>query len=495
MQAEMNPFPTDFLPPKFAAAVRDVVAITGAPAGLVAGSALTAASLGCQATIDVQRPGVIGPCPVSLFVMTVADSGERKSAADRLFLESVIALEQGYIVAHDTALAQFEAAHAIWTATRDGLKAKLVRALRSDQSIERHQAALREHELSQPARPRHGRVLYADVTPQALLHGLVLGSGNAALHSNEAGSLVTGQSMSDVAALCSLWDGQDVCLDRIDRSRTVRVRNVRLTMGLMMQRGPFMRFCQRRDETARQSGLLARTLLSRPASTAGSRFLSFGWTPSHDGLAAFNSRVSELLQDAYEHADHRDRLAMKFDATAAREWIAAFNDAEQQLGPYGEWSEIKDFVAKAPENAARVAAIFEYFETGSQFISHQNTIRAIKIVGWYLREFQRIFGREQHLDQENNDARKLGVWLCNWSMRNPGRFSIPISTVYRSGPPSCRDAAGLARVMPWFSTRNLASIQYAPPCIPYTQPGKKPQKFILLHPDFTAHMNALRHVA
>ena len=78
------PFPLWALPPTIRAAVQESIDVTQAPIPLVASSALAAASLAVQAKYDVQRlSGLESPC--SLYFMTFAESGERKTTVDGMF--------------------------------------------------------------------------------------------------------------------------------------------------------------------------------------------------------------------------------------------------------------------------------------------------------------------------------------------------------------------------------------------------------------------------
>ncbi len=86
--APPKPYPLDALPELVRQAVTEVQGFTQAPVALVAGSALAAASLACQSLADVQRAeGLTGP--VGVFLLTVAESGERKTTADNLFLDPI----------------------------------------------------------------------------------------------------------------------------------------------------------------------------------------------------------------------------------------------------------------------------------------------------------------------------------------------------------------------------------------------------------------------
>ena len=79
------PFPMDALPAVMADYGHVIQRCTQAPDALVGNSLLAAASLAVQPYVNVQLPhGAI--IPTSLYVISVAESGERKSAVDRLAL-------------------------------------------------------------------------------------------------------------------------------------------------------------------------------------------------------------------------------------------------------------------------------------------------------------------------------------------------------------------------------------------------------------------------
>ncbi|TGC09898.1 hypothetical protein CRG93_04525 [Escherichia sp. E2593] len=82
----VDEFPLRSLPPLIRDAVIEAQQITQAPMGLVASSALGAVSLVCQHQIDVCRLNNLRG-PVSLFLLTLAESGERKTAVDKLLME------------------------------------------------------------------------------------------------------------------------------------------------------------------------------------------------------------------------------------------------------------------------------------------------------------------------------------------------------------------------------------------------------------------------
>ncbi|MBD1301051.1 DUF3987 domain-containing protein, partial [Pseudomonas aeruginosa] len=68
--------------------ILEVVETTQAPIELVLASALTTISMLCQPLIDVKRPGEMTG-PVSLLTIIIANSGERKTTVEKIFLSHI----------------------------------------------------------------------------------------------------------------------------------------------------------------------------------------------------------------------------------------------------------------------------------------------------------------------------------------------------------------------------------------------------------------------
>ena len=83
-----EPYPIDALPDIIRAAVEEVQSFAKAPFPLVASSALAAVSLAVQAHVDMKRAEKLSG-PVGLFLLTIAESGERKSTCDGFFVKSI----------------------------------------------------------------------------------------------------------------------------------------------------------------------------------------------------------------------------------------------------------------------------------------------------------------------------------------------------------------------------------------------------------------------
>ena len=88
VKVEPEPYPLDALPDTVRAAVFEVQGFTKAPIPLVASSALAALSLAIQTHADAKRAEKLHG-PVGLFLLTIADSGERKSTCDGFFMKAI----------------------------------------------------------------------------------------------------------------------------------------------------------------------------------------------------------------------------------------------------------------------------------------------------------------------------------------------------------------------------------------------------------------------
>ena len=114
---EAEAFPVHALG-NLSSAAEAIEAHTRAPIAICGQAVLGAIALVVQAHADVVLP--TGQArPTSLFLLTIAGSGDRKSAVDGLALQPVYAREQELREAHKTEMANYDISSAIWKADRD----------------------------------------------------------------------------------------------------------------------------------------------------------------------------------------------------------------------------------------------------------------------------------------------------------------------------------------------------------------------------------------
>jgi putative DNA primase/helicase len=418
---EREEYPQDALPDAIRAAVEEVQAFVKAPVALVASSALAALSLACQAHIDVKRAEKLHG-PVGLFLLTIADSGERKSTCDNFFASAIRQYQEEQAEAMKPAVEEYQAAIAAWEAERDGILSAVKDAGKKGKPTDRLRADLAQLQQDKPDPPRVPRLILGDETPENLAWSLAKQWPSAGVLSSEAGVVFGGHAMGrdsimrNLALLNVLWDGGTHSIGR-RTSESFTVRGARLTMGLMVQETTLREYFSRSGGLARGMGFLARVLVAWPESTQGQR--PFTEAPANwPHLAAFHRRIAAILnQPAPIDGDGAltpAMLTLTPDAKAA--WVEFHNAIESELGSGGELHAVRDVASKSADNAARLAALFQVFEHGMGAIGVDSFERASRIVAWHLSEARRFFG-ELALPAELADAARLDAWLIEYCKR------------------------------------------------------------------------------
>jgi len=411
-----QPFPIQALPELIRAAVEEVQDYTQAPTVLVAASALTAVSIAVQGLADVQINWMLRR-PISLFLLTIAEPGERKTTCDGYFTKPLREFVQEAEKKAALELKEYRARMAAWEARREGLLKAIQKAERDGTGLgsSLEEQALVELEHQKPEEPPVPRLLYTDATTEALAYSLAHWWPSAGLVSSEAGAVFGGHSMStdtvvrNLALLNQLWDGADFSVDRRTRE-SFHVRNVRLTIGLQVQPAVLDKFMDGHGSVSRGQGFLARCLLSYPKSTQGTRITKDPpcRTP---GLDAFCQRLRNLLETPLPRNGKELKPPALCLAPKAHEyWKDYSNRTERRL--LGDLRGVRDVGSKAAEHVARLAAVMYMFEQGDTdgYIGEEHIAKAAHIVDWYLLEARR-FGEESSGAIDLSDAARLKRWL------------------------------------------------------------------------------------
>jgi putative DNA primase/helicase len=438
-KVDPEPYPADALPDAIRAAVAEVQGFTKAPVALVASSALSALSLAIQAYVDAKRAErLIGP--VSLFLLTIADSGERKTTVDRYFTSAIHDYENKQAESAKLNLADYKAAVEAWDAKQSGIKDKIRMLSRKRQSTADMETDLQELQQHKPKPPCVPRLLYTDATPEALAYNLAKGWPSGGVVSAEAGIVFGAHGMGkdsimrNLALLNMLWDGGNLTIDR-RTSESFTVRGARLTVALQVQEAILHDFFDRSGRLARGSGFLSRFLLSWPESTQGYR--PFTDAPVNwPALAAFNRRITAILEQPASINENGAltpaMLLLSVDAKKA--WVAFHDAIERELTSGGELYDVRDVASKTADNAARLAALFHTFEHGISGVVGLGAFEgASRIVAWHLNEARRFFG-ELALPVELADAARLDGWLIDYCRRQRTNI-IPRREVQRNVVP------------------------------------------------------------
>ena len=381
-----------------------------APDALIGMSLLATMSASCQSLIDVKLPtGQIRP--VSLNIMTIAESGERKTTVDRLVGQPLYDHDDVLLEQYEKDVACYEKAYLLWEDTRRALHKKRSKLISQGKCIDDINMTLDEHQAHEPLQPRRRQVVRTDMTGRAFADALQGESEAIAIMSDEGDILLRSDAMRQLGMLNAAWDGASLKLDRAE-GKSVLARNPRVTLSIRTQPAVIREYLERKGEHARGSGHFARYLVGWPATTQGSRFLNTV-EPDWDALNRFHRRVEDLLKTRADQVrgGMMGRVTMEFTDEAKAEWIKLANETESDLHHQGRLHDIADFGSKACEIVGRVAAVLHYFSMQDGSIDADTLDRAIAIVGWHLDEFKRLFSDGSEVSIAHADAQLLARYL------------------------------------------------------------------------------------
>lgn len=430
------PYPIEALPRVIRSAVEEVIGFVKAPIALAASSALASVSVSLQGLYDVERaPGLTGP--ISLFLLCIAESGERKTSCDGYFKDVLEEWEREQCDILRPAIEANVAEIVAWEAKKLGVIDAIKKGSKDGKSTDDHERALRGLEQGKPLRIRSPCVVRGDDTPENLSWALMREWPSAGVLSSEAGVVLGSHSMGsdsvsrNLALLNVLWEGGRIPVGRRTTESYV-LEGARLTMGLQVQEATLRTFVDKSKGLARGTGFLARFLIAWPSSTMGTRFYSDA--PDWSRLSAFKQRIHQLLQKT-PTIDSEGRLttavlSLAPDAHAA--WVTFQNAIEAQLAPDGEMRDVRDVASKMADNAARLAALFHVVEHGEGAVSADAMERGAKVAAWHLTEARRFLGQISKPVEWLN-AQRLDQWLINYCQRE-GVRKVSTKTAMQYGP-------------------------------------------------------------
>lgn len=419
---EPLPYPKDALPPLISDAVEEVGNFTKAPISLVANSALAAVSIATQGHVDIQRAEKLsGPC--SLYLYTVAESGERKTTVDNLFMQSIRDYELAAAEEAKPVLRKYKAELEGWEARHNGLKDKIRQLAKSGKRSNSEEQELIDLEHQKPTPPRTPRFIYADTTPEALKHALAKTYPSAGICSSEGGVVLGGHAMGNdsqirnLSTLNQLWDGVPIATER-RTSESFTVRDVRLTIALQIQKPTLESFFDKTGGLARGTGFMARFLVAWPQSTQGNRPFCEAPLEWH-ALDQFNQRIASTLSQelCIDEDGALQTKVVRLSKQAKAAWIKFHDTVESDLRADGDLFTIRDVASKAADNAARLACLFQMFERNdSSEVEFDAFERASRIIAWHLHEAKRFYG-ELALPPDQCNAKHLDAWLIDHCRR------------------------------------------------------------------------------
>ena len=416
---QVGEFPVCVLPDPLQKLITHIQGETQAPVGLIASTALGVMALACQDSFDVQPKDNLR-FAVSLYLIVLAESGERKSTVDKLLMKAVYEVQHQLEANYVQLQTGYQSDLAVWKIKEKTLEKAISKAAERGVNTKELEEAWRHCLEQKPTVPRQNRLVLSDVTSAAIKQTLGNGCPSLTLASDEAGSLLSGDLFRDTA-LNSMWSGNPILLERA-ASTSVQLEDYRLGMMLMLQPRLFTKYLERHGEGARSSGLLARCLICAPQSTQGQRFNFDAFRfRDYNAVDNFHRRVAELLTGAFKRRERGlSRRCLKLTPEAASRWNQHHRHVESQIGPLGQLSEYRDYASKFMEHVSRLAAVIEGFYTkNAELISDHSMYAAIALASWY---FDHFIQQMKQLDKQDSpsNAMILLTWLSNNTISNGG---------------------------------------------------------------------------
>jgi putative DNA primase/helicase len=391
-------FPVDALPSSLREFVAAVAEDTQTPPDMTALLVLAVVATCVQRRTAVRVSASYWE-PLSLFVLAVAESGERKSAVMSQAARPLHAWEREAL---DKLGAEIEAARADRRALekrRDAMEDKAARAIKTEEAAAARKE-MREivEQLAKETVPDYPRLLADDITPEALARLMATQAERMAVLSAEGGIFETmaGRYNNGVVNIDVFLKGHAGDALRVDRRNALPLLmdHPALTLGLAVQRDVVVGLTGKAGFRGR--GLMARFLYAVPPSLVGRRKTAVATVPASI-RKTYEDVIARLLERELEDVRHllygraRPGLEMLTLSPAADEVRIAFAASiEGRLGPGGDLHHIADLGAKACGAAVRIAGILhavtcaEAGEDVAGEIDANLMTSAVRIAGQYL---------------------------------------------------------------------------------------------------------------
>ncbi len=445
LQREMppaKPFPFDAMGDVLGKAAKRIFEIIQAPDAICANSVLAAASLAAQPHVDVEIDG--RKIPLSLFLISVAESGERKTAADNVALYPIQEYQKMLVSVYKTENQKYKNQKDAWNKKRQQILHG------NEKDIEKVLNGMDE----EPTPPLKPIILMEEPTYEGLVKLLSEGQPSVGMFSDEGGRMFGGHGMNPdnllktACGLSSLWDGKPITRVRSGDDSTI-LYGKRFSTHLMIQEVVLEKISN--NLLLSGQGLLARCLIVFPMAMAGKRKYQ-EFNPFLDAdIRKFHQKITEILDHPYilPNAESKNVLnprTLQLHSSAKSKWKRFNESIEKELSSSGRYFPIRRLANKAADYALRIAGILTLIESlDAECILQHSINQSIVIMNYYLDEALRIHSVAVR-DQELCLAEQVLEWMQK-KAKEINTDLFPLQMIYQEGPGSVRTAKTARLVM------------------------------------------------
>jgi len=407
-----DPFPVDALGDVLGAAARGINDRVQAPIAICGQSVLAAATLAVQGHADVVLPIGAGQArPASSYFVTVAATGERKSACDTEATWPIRRHEAALRATYYRDLPAYENDKAAWDTAREAAR----------KAGKGNRATIRDALDAlgpAPTPPLMPMLTCPEPTFEGLCKLFAHGQPSLGIFAAEGGQFIGGHGMNDdnklktAAGLSDAWDGTPIRRVRSGDGAMI-LPGRRLSVHLMAQ--PAVADILFRDRLLANQGLLSRLLVTAPDGAAGTRLWHEAQPETDRDLKRHGARLLAILETPLPLAAGKSneleprRLLL---SSAGRElWIKFTDHIERAIGPGAGLEPIRGLANKLPEHAARLAAVVTLVrDIDAGEIVAADIEAGIALAEHYAAEALRLFGASR-ISADLRLAQKLLDWL------------------------------------------------------------------------------------
>lgn len=399
-----------------------IIECSKVPDAIAGQSVLAAAALAVQGFSNVEVDGRI--YPLSLYALTIAESGDRKSAADAIALKPHSDAQKAALENYQYELNDYNKSLIAYEVEVNNIK-----KLKGITQDERSQLL---KEAIEPEMPVNPTLIVQEPSLEGLQKSFEIGISSQGLFNDEGGQFFGGYAMNpdnalkSMAGLSKFWDGKEITRTRANESITLYDK--RLSVHLMAQ--PIVAEMVLRDPVLKGQGFIPRFLLSWPRSIAGTRFYERKNALEDSRVIQYIDVMKNIIAKALSNDTLR---TMKLSEEAMLLWIEAHDDIERKLGQNGEFSDIKATGSKAADNILRIAGVLTLVENPEACaINEESMFQAITLGTFYQYEALRLTTKNK-LDLALPRAQILLDWLKEQKEKhNQTIFSS--RQIYRKAP-------------------------------------------------------------
>ncbi|HHQ6618746.1 TPA: YfjI family protein [Serratia fonticola] len=451
---KISTFPIEFLSRDLKEVTKNIHTHTGMSLELIVNILLTILSFICQSLVCVASPYTNIPGPCSLYLLTMAESGEGKTFLFKLLMKPVHERLNEMNQRYQVDMTEYKRKLRVWKIAQQGLDANLRQAVKKGYGVNDAMMQLEEHCSKEPKKPVEPKFIYEDVSPKALIQG-VSQQPEAGIITDEPISFFKGMLKNNIALLNKGWDGGTYYFQRADGESYDL--NLCLMISLIVQPKVFMDYLEKHGEIARTSGFLARFLISMVTSSIGHRSNRVEGESLDAALQPFFKRLQKLMNifevRFYDNNYVKDTMELTDDAKTI--WQEKSSEIEMASAPGGKLAHICDFSSKSTNTALRLAAILEYSSlkgTGlddfisTNIISESTMKNALEISDWYLQQASDLFYPMSEQYQFEKDARDLWGFI-NKKLHETNGHPFPKHELEQLGPSRLRKIEKLTPVL------------------------------------------------